>query len=271
MTNATTPKPELRYTRALFVDMLDTKRWESYELLEHYARSNAHYLEPRPEIHDLANITREVWYRQHPPADEQPAAAPRVDAPQQDIKPLLPVDAGGLQTALELARWALRWNVRARAVEARSPGRDWSRCEGLTFSQLWVACSRVAVMRRGSQDEPWWVSSITKAKTLLEVVAAEAWMFTDGEGSRVYESVRAWAATYAGGPRQLTEVLKAAGCLQKYEGPARAPNSVFTDAAAALTDSKWMRQSVRGHSGPRWVWTPPDAKQQRIPLIAAVK
>ena len=89
-------------------------------------------------------------------------------------KPELEITDDGLAEALRLAGWELRWNARARRVEARHGEDDWQSCDGLQRSLLLNACSKVAVMRRPSSvhGEPWRIASRNLQQELLEVVAA---------------------------------------------------------------------------------------------------
>ena len=94
----------------------------------------------------------------------------------------------------------------------------------------------------------------------------------EGSGSPVYQSVHDWAGALVGGGRAmtLTEVLVACEVLNRYEASARAPKSVFADAAAALTARGWSFGSVRTPDGPRKRWTSPGPRGT-LPLCSRVR
>ena len=186
--------------------------------------------------------------------------------------PVLPITADGLAEALRLAGWSVRWNTTARHVEARrGEDGDWLEASGVHLHQMMDACSRDAKMQRGANaPEPWRIASSRLEERLLVVVAARSPF--EGIGSPVHQTVDDWAGALVGGGRAmtLTEVLRESGVLNRYESAARAPKSVFADAAAALTARGWSFGSVRTPDGPRKRWTSPGPRGT-LPLCSRVR
>ena len=128
-------------------------------------------------------------------------------------------------------------------------------------------CAGVAILtRRAVGDaQPWRIRGARLEDRLLRVVAARHKI--EGEGSTVYQAVREWAGDKSGVRMTLTDVLTEARCLQRYESAARAPRSVFRDAAQALEDLGWERRSVRVDATPRYRWVAPGERRRKaIPL-----
>ena len=200
----------------------------------------------------VERVVREAYEREWHQSAE-PAAPSR---PEPTTTTELEITDDGLSEALRLAGWQLRWNARARRVEARHGEDDWQSCEGLQRSLLLNACSRVATMRRPSSvhAEPWRIASRNLQQELLEVVAARN--VVNGEGTAVYDAVSEWArGESCGAAYTLGDVLTRVGALQRYESAARVPQHVYQDAKLALTDVGWAYKSVRigGEPVKRWI------------------
>ena len=171
--------------------------------------------------------------------------------------PLLEPDDDGLAEAVKLAGWAVRWNTIAGRVEALPPGGDtWAPAEGSILDDLLHACSKVARVQRGWRIEPFHIPSARLEKRVLGVVARR--QPVTGEPDTVQAAVLAWAAGRAGERRSLGEVLKAAGCLNRYESSARAPRHVEVAARSALVALGWTyRAARRGGKAPAMLWVAP--------------
>ena len=202
----------------------------------------------------VREIIDQEYERVRRAAEDRIASASAVEA---SAKPELEADDDGLAEAVRLAGWAVRWNVTARRVEARK-GEQWQDCAGLVRHQMMNDCSRVAVIRRSWKPEPWRIP-VRLEDRLLAVVAART--SYEGAGTPVYEAVREWGAALTGGRAiTLADALGACGVLHRYESAARAPKSVFADAARALSDLGWEYKSIRTKQGPRKRWASPGPR-----------
>ena len=185
-------------------------------------------------------------------------------------RPEVPITPDGLAEVLDRAGWSLAWDTTAHRVVARQGDEgDWLDADGLTRDQMLEDVAGAAILpRRAVGDaQPWRVRGARLEDRLLRVVAARNQI--EGEGSTVYQAVREWAGTVQGARMTLSEILAAAKVLQGYESAARAPRSVYRDAAQALEDLGWRKQSVRVEGEPRYRWVAPGERRRRaIPLRA---
>lgn len=190
---------------------------------------------------------------------------PPAPAVSPDKLPECPATADGFLQILGVIDAALRWNETARAVEVRLPGSDdWRHSSDEVVDDLMVACSRVAVIRRGGSVLPWEIPGARRERRAIGHVARRNRV--EGEGNGVYQAVRAWSDRKAAGGVQLrvtlAAVLDGAEVLHRYESPARAPRAVYGAAKAALTDAGWEWRTARvGNRAPQRLWCSPFGRE----------
>ena len=172
--------------------------------------------------------------------------------------PTIPPTDDGFVLVLRRADWSLRWNVRARRVEARHGDEGaWLVVDEVLADDIFTAVSKVALVSRGNQSEPWGVRSARMERRLLNVVARRSTI--EGDGDAIFQTVTAWADDREPDTRiPHNEMLVASGCVNRYETAARTPRWVSEAARAALTAAGWEYKTARRPGkNPRMLWCKP--------------
>ena len=191
----------------------------------------------------------DAYRPRRPEPTQEPADAPARKlpaAPPADE----PLDDDGLARGLSRTVYLVRWNRTAGCVEvSRDGGLTWQELSPRSRERelMMVAVSKVARHR----GEPWRIKSPAYEWRLIVAVASRTEVA--GDGSDVYESVRAWATDLRGlAYRTLGQVLDAANTetadkvLQRFEVGARAGRREKADARRALLACGWRYTTHRG-------------------------